>query len=140
MSFVVECPPDRAFSLWTERTTEWWPVSHTVTALPGLEVIFQGRAGGRIFERAPDGSEVDWGEIAVWEPPQRLTYLWHIRADRTDATEAEITFTPEESGGTRIDIVHRGWERLGARGPGWREANRAGWDGLLPHFVNAVSV
>ncbi len=35
---------------------------------------------------------------------------------------------------TRVDVEHRGWERLGARGPGWRDANRSGWEGVLPPF------
>jgi len=30
----------------------------------------------------------------MWEPPTRIGYLWHLRRDRADATEVEITFTP----------------------------------------------
>jgi Activator of Hsp90 ATPase homolog 1-like protein len=75
----------------------------------------------------------------VWEPPRRLGYVWHIHADRADATEVEITFVDQGDATTRVDIEHRGWERLGARGPGWRDANRAGWDGVLPSFRSACS-
>ena len=139
MSFEVDCPAQHAFEVWTARTSRWWPVAHTVTAEAGLQVVFEGRLGGRIFERTPAGVEVDWGEITLWEPPQRLGYLWHIRADRADATEVEIRFTDQGDATTRVDIEHRGWERLGARGPGWRDANRGGWDGLLPHFRAACS-
>jgi hypothetical protein len=38
---------------------------------------------------------------------------------------------------TRVDIEHRGWERLGTLGADWREANRAGWSSLLPHYTAA---
>ncbi|CAN5581978.1 hypothetical protein BH20ACT18_BH20ACT18_09360 [soil metagenome] len=51
------------------------------------------RPGGRIFEPTSEGREEDWGEVLTWEPPRRLTYLWHLRADRGDATEVEIAFT-----------------------------------------------
>ena len=139
MAFDVDCPVEHAFDLWTRRTSSWWPVPHTVTAEPGLTVIFEGRRGGRIFERTPAGREVEWGEITVWEPPVRLCYLWHIATDRSDATEVEIRFSQRGETATRIDIEHRGWERLGARGPGWRDANRSGWDGVLPHFVGACA-
>ena len=139
MTFDVDCPVEHAFDLWTRRTSSWWPVSHTVTAEPGLEVIFEGRAGGRIFERTAGGREVEWGEVTVWEPPVRLCYLWHIRADRSDATEVEIRFIRRSETATRIDIQHRGWERLGARGPNWRDANRSGWNGVLPHFLGACA-
>ena len=91
-------------------TSSWWPVSHTVTAEPGLQVVFEGRPGGRIFERTPSSREVSWGQVTVWEPPRRLCYLWHIRADRADATEVEIRFHDRGMGSTRVEIEHRGWE------------------------------
>lgn len=139
MSFDVNCPVDHAFDVWTRRTSSWWPPSHTVTGEQGLQVVFEGRAGGRIFERTAMGREVEWGEITVWEPPRRLCYLWHIRTDRADATEVEIRFSRRGETATRVDIEHRGWERLGARGPSWRDTNRSGWNGVLPHFVAVCS-
>jgi hypothetical protein len=139
MSFVVACRPEHAFATWTARTSTWWPTSHTVSGDPGAEVVFEGRPGGRIFERAPGGREVDWGEVTLWEPPRRLGYLWHLRADRADATEVEISFLDEAEGRTRVEIEHRGWERLGARGSGWRDANQGGWNGVLPHFQRAAA-
>ena len=138
-AFEVACPLEDAFDLWTRRTSSWWPVSHTVTAEPGLQVVFEGRPGGRIFERTPAGREVEWGEITVWEPPRRISYLWYIRTDRADATEVEIQFKGGGQAPTRVEIEHRGWERLGSRGAGWRNANRAGWDGVLPDYVAAGS-
>jgi len=123
----------------TSETSRWWPVTHTVTAETGLEVVFEAGPGGRIFERTAAGVEGDWGEITVWEPPRRLGYLWHIRADRADATEVEIAFSDHGDATTRVEIEHRGWERLGTRGPGWRDANRSGWDGVLPHYLSACS-
>jgi uncharacterized protein YndB with AHSA1/START domain len=139
MSFDVDCPVDHAFDVWTRRTSSWWPPSHTVTGEQGLQVVFEGRNGGRIFERTVAGQEVEWGEITAWEPPRRLCYLWHIRTDRADATEVEIRFSERGETATRIDIEHRGWERLGARGPGWRDTNRSGWNGVLPYFVAVCS-
>ena len=134
LSFEVACPADRAFTIWTAGTSTWWPTSHTVSTEPGLDVIFEPRVGGRIFERTADGTEHDWGRIVAWEPPHRLVYSWHLRVDRSDATEVEIRFTDLDRTTTRVDIEHRGWERLGARGLERRDANRAGWAGLLPSF------
>jgi len=139
LSFEVRCPIEHAFAVWTARTSRWWPTSHTVSGEPGLEVVFEAWPGGRVFERTAAGVEVDWGEITVWEPPRRLVYLWHMRADRSDATEVEITFVDQGDATTRVDIEHRGWERLGARGPNWRDANQSGWNGLLPYFMTACS-
>ena len=138
LSFEVDCPVEHAFRVWTAGISRWWPADHTVTGQSGLLVVLEPRVGGRIFEKTAGGTEHDWGEVTVWEPPHRLGYLWHLRRDRADATEVDISFADTGSG-TRVDIEHRGWERLGADGPGWREANRGGWATLLPHYVGAVS-
>ncbi len=135
LSFEVACPPARAFSVWAERTSLWWPPGHSVSGAPAL-VAFEPRAGGRIFERERGGEEHEWGEVLAWEPPHRLVYLWHLRADRSDATEVEIRFGAAGSG-TRVTIEHRGWERLGARAAERRERNSKGWAGLLPSYVAA---
>jgi uncharacterized protein YndB with AHSA1/START domain len=137
LSFEVDCPAPHAFTIWTARTSRWWPVSHSVSTQPGLQVVFEPREGGRIFERTPAGDEFDWGQIVVWDPPRRLVYQWHLRQDRADATEVDITFVPEGDR-TRVQIEHRGWERLGAAGPARRHGNLSGWGGLLPHFVEAA--
>jgi uncharacterized protein YndB with AHSA1/START domain len=139
LAFTVDCAPEHAFDLWANRTTLWWPKGHSVSADPGLVVTFEPRPGGRIYERTPSGEEHDWGEILAWEPPRRLVYLWHLRFDRADATEVEITFAPapEPEDGTAVTIVHRGWERLGAVADERRERNRRGWGGLVPHYVAA---
>jgi len=73
---------------------------------------------------------------SLWEPPRRLAHLWHLRQDRADATEVEVMFA-EHDDARRVTIVHRGWERLGAKGPELLERNRSGWGGLLPHYIEA---
>jgi hypothetical protein len=135
LGFTVGCDPAHAFEVWTSRTALWWPPEHTVSADPDVVVTFEPRAGGRIFERTPAGEEHEWGRILTWEPPGLLRYLWHIRRDRSDATEVEIRFD-DDPDGTRVSIVHSGWERLGD-GPRWREINTMGWDGVLPSFRDA---
>jgi len=138
LSFEVACEPAHAFDTWTARFGTWWPRGHTASGHPAAEVVLEPGVGGRIFERTPDGTEVEWGEITAWDPPRCLAYLWHIRRDRSDATVVEITFRHDD-GGTRVEIVHTGWERLGAEGRSWRDANAGGWNSLLPHFMAAVA-
>ena len=137
VEFTVACDPARAFALWAEQTTRWWPHGHSVSAEAGLTVTFEPHAGGRIYERAPGGAEHDWGEVIAWEPPRRLVYLWHLRFDRADATEVEVTFTPLTDG-THVRIEHRGWERLGAVAEERRDRNRRGWAGVVEHYRRAA--
>ena len=138
LSFDVQAPADHAFSVWTEHIHAWWPRDHTFTGLFNLWIVLEGRVGGRIFERSLDGREWDWGNVLVWEPPTRLVYSWHLRMTSEEATEVEIRFVALSDEATRVEIEHRGWERLGAEGQSWRDRNRGGWDSLLPHYVGAV--
>ena len=50
MSFFVDCPVEHAFHVWTAETSRWWPVTHTVTAKTGLEVVFEAGASARLTE------------------------------------------------------------------------------------------
>lgn len=138
LAFDVACPAEHAFATWTLRIGSWWPADHTVTADPDLAVVLEPRVGGRIYERTRTGAEHDWGEITVWEPPSRLGYRWHLRGDRADATDVEIRFLSRGPDATRIEIEHRGWERLGVDADDWRDRNQRGWDTLLPHYLTAV--
>jgi hypothetical protein len=112
VEFEVEVSPAHAFDVWTSRPTLWWPRSHTVTQDPDLVVVFEPFPGGRIYERGPDGSEHEWGEILVWDPPARVGYLWHLFFDRSEATEITVTFTGTGTG-SRVKLVQTGFERLG---------------------------
>jgi activator of Hsp90 ATPase-like protein len=137
-SFDVGCPVEHAFGVWTGRINLWWPADHTVSGHPDTEVVLEPRLGGRIFERTADGVEHEWGEVTLWEPPHRLGYLWHLRTDRSAATEVEIRFIAATEASTRIEIEHAGWERLGDAAPQWRDRNRMGWATLFPHFKAAA--
>lgn len=138
LTFDVNCAPAHAFDVWTRQLGRWWPKDHSVTGDPGLSIVLEPFVRGRIYERTPDGAEHDWGEITLWEPPSRFGYLWHLRQDRADATEVEVRFAALPDGRARVEIEHRGWERLGARGPDLRNRTTAGWNGLLPHYVAAL--
>lgn len=112
VEFDVRASPGHAFRVWTEKPSMWWPRSHTVTRDPALTVVFEPFQGGRIYERGSDGTEHEWGEVLIWEPPIRIGYLWHLFFDRAEATEITVTFTEIDSG-ARVRLIQSGFERLG---------------------------
>jgi hypothetical protein len=109
-----------------------------VTGDRDLTVVLEGSVGGRIYERTAGGVEHDWGVVTVWDPPRRLAYSWHLRRDRSEATDVDIRFLDRGPADTQIEIEHRGWERLGGQADAWRDRNRIGWQSLLPHFAAAI--
>ena len=107
LSFEVACPAEHAFRVWTAELNRWWPRDHTVSGAPE-RVVLQAGVGGRIYERAADGTEHEWGEVTVWQPPERLAYLWYLGRDRAVATEVEIRFL---AAGAELAAALRGGDR-----------------------------
>ena len=137
IAFDLDCSPDHAFETWTRKATAWWPPEHTVSHERGASIVFEPRVGGRIFERTTRGEEIEWGQIVEWDPPRSLRYVWHIATDPANATDVVIAFRHAPRG-TRVEIEHGGWDRLGEIGQAWRDTNQAGWDGVLPAYTEAV--
>lgn len=127
IEFDVACSPEHAFSMWTERAHLWWPRSHSLSGDPELKIFFEPASGGRIYERSHDGVEHVWGEVKVWQPPNRVEYLWHIFFDRSEATDVTVTF--ERSGaGTRVRLFQDGFDRLpDAVGQSRRDRTEGAW-------------
>ena len=141
-TITVDCPVEHAFATFTERIHEWWPLGkHSIDAYesgsPAETVIFQGSAGGQVYERTKKGEEVKWADIVAYEPPHRFVLAWNpSREQDQPQTEIEVTFT-DEGGKTRVDLEHRGWERLGAVGVEARASygSENGWEMVVGRYA-----
>jgi uncharacterized protein YndB with AHSA1/START domain len=100
-------------------------------------VQFEGRVGGRIYERWDDGTEKPWGEVEAWDPPKLVRFTWHPNEDRPAATEVEVTFTPEGDA-TNVRLEHRGWARLGEVAAESRGRYDSGWVRVLDRYAAGV--
>jgi hypothetical protein len=58
--------------------------------------------------------------------------------DRAATPKAVTGFIVVPSAGIKVEsVTDRRLEKLGERGPGWRDTNRGGWDATLPHYIAA---
>jgi uncharacterized protein YndB with AHSA1/START domain len=134
-SVVVAAPIELAWEVFTERITTWWPLdTHSIGKERIESMVVDGREGGRIYERLNGGGEESWATMVAWEPPRRLVFSWEITEP---ATEVEVRFTPEGEG-TRVDLEHRGWERLGANAERRRGSYNEGWEYILGRYERAL--
>jgi uncharacterized protein YndB with AHSA1/START domain len=130
---------EEAFGVFTNEIASWWPVTdHSVEADRVEAVVLEGRVGGRLYERWRDGRESDWGRVLAWEPPSRLVLSWSPNPERSATTEVEVRFTALEADHTRVELEHRGWERLGDLAAEIRGNYREGWPGVLDSFATAA--
>ena len=139
---TVQLDPVDAFDLFTTRMGTWWPLAafsigeHNATA-----VRFEPRVGGRVIESTEDGTEYSWADVIAWDPPHRFVVAWHPSVEPDAATILEVRFRPTSSGGTEVELEHRGWEELGAgHGNTVRGGYQSGWDAVLEPFEKASSV
>jgi uncharacterized protein YndB with AHSA1/START domain len=133
-SVVVTCSPAKAFEVFTAKMDGWWPLRvHSRAAdrredsVKAERIVLEPWVGGRLFEVMSDGSEGSWGTILTWDPPHRLVIAWKPNASPQPATEVDVSFIEQDDGQTRVDLEHRGWERLGDLAREGREAYATGW-------------
>ena len=143
-SVTVNCSVEHAFATFSERIHDWWPLgTHSIdqgeTGSPPETVIFQGGAGGQIFERTKGGEDLKWADVVAYEPPHRFVLAWNpSREQERPQTEIEVTFTAEGDG-TRVDLEHRGWEILAAEGQETRDNYDNGWPTVLDSFERKLN-
>ena len=142
-TLTVGAPLEVAFLVFTQRMGAWWPLeTHSIAVDQGLEqravaLRVGASEGGRVEEVLEDGSTRDWGGIDVWEPPHRVAFRWKPNDLSTPPTEVEVRFTAEGDG-TRVDVEHRGWERLGevAQEIHPLYASEGGWTMVLERYAD----
>jgi uncharacterized protein YndB with AHSA1/START domain len=138
-SVFVTAPVRHAFRVFTEEIHTWWPLqTHAVDPENSGTVVLDGREGGRLFERTAAGEEHLWGTVVTWEPPHRVGYTWHPGRGEDTAQEVELTFTPEGDG-TRVDLRHWGWEKLGDEMEATVANYTEGWDVVIGKYVERTN-
>jgi uncharacterized protein YndB with AHSA1/START domain len=133
---TVDCAVEEAFRVFTADAISWWPIdSHSIHQTVS-EIVFEPREGGAVYEIAESGERGHWATVLEWDPPARLVLEWNILNAEDSPTEVEVRFLPDGSG-TRVELEHRGWERIG-EGAEKRANYDTGWDFVLGRYVDRV--
>ena len=144
-STLVRASARDTFGTFVTAIGAWWPVEPFSAGKDRVrDITVEQRLGGRVYETWDDGTEVTWGRLTAWEPPERFVMTW----DGTPApTEVEFTFTVLGPSLTRVAVEHRGWEALTeeqltedcALPGGYRSgAYSAGWGAILARLASAT--
>jgi hypothetical protein len=110
--------------------------THSSSGSHDASLTIEPSVGGRIYERAPDGREFEWGHVKVWAPPEQLLCEWLVGET---VTELEVRFLAQRDGATVVEIEHRGWERFDEAAKDRRDMNDRGWSSVIPVFVRACT-
>lgn len=135
-SIRVSWTPTESFRRFTTDIGRWWPTaSHSVGGKRTTGVSLQPRVGGEIVESIHGGREAHWGTITDWDPPGRVAFTWHPGRSPDTGTRVEVRFLPDGTG-TRVELVHSGWEALGALAKTARNGYPIGWAYVLRLYAN----
>jgi uncharacterized protein YndB with AHSA1/START domain len=141
---TVRATPARAFELFAGDLARWWPLAQFHTGPDPVDCAIEPREGGRVFERAADGRETLWGTVLAYDPPHHLAFTWVIGVSAGQEQRVDISFTVEALG-TRVELIHSGWEKLGdaAKAASLRERYAGGWATLIERcyaeYANAAN-
>jgi uncharacterized protein YndB with AHSA1/START domain len=139
-AIAVPWDPAAAFHRFTAEFARWWPsATHSIGGRRVKRIVFECHPGGLIVEELKDGRRFQWGRITAFEPPRRVAFTWHPSRDAREAQDVEVTFAAE-GGGTRVELVSTGWERLGAGARRARKGYGIGWGSVLQVFAGKKDV
>lgn len=122
-SIVIAAPRERVWEEFgsAERMKQWFVCER---------LVLEPREGGR-FETEGDHGSIHYvfgGKVVRYQPPREVTVEWGWVPPRwPDVTLLSFLLEPE-GGGTRVEIVHHGFERLGAWAREVYESFEGGWD------------
>jgi hypothetical protein len=109
-SISVRSSQDHTFDVFVREIGTWWPLQPFSFGTDRVrQVTFERELGGRVFETWDDGTVHEWGRVLIWQPSERFAMTWNITGT---PTEVELSFTAEADNRTRVDLEHRGWDKL----------------------------
>ncbi|HEY5945865.1 MAG TPA: SRPBCC family protein [Kofleriaceae bacterium] len=139
---IVEAPIEKAFRVFTQKMSTWWPKVHHIGTSPLKDAVVEPKVDGRWYEVGEDGSECDWGRVLEWDPPNRLVLNWQLnfeyKFDPTLRSEVEVKFTALSPTRTQVDFEHRDLDKLGKSPTAVNDMDR-GWAMILDLFVTAAA-
>jgi len=134
---MIAASPESLFALWVDpaQLVRWWAPDEYQASVEALETMPGGR--WRVGLRGPDGTASSMsGVYRIVEPPRRLAFSWAWDGEggvRGHESEVSVDFEAAP-GGTRLVLVHQGFEGSHAR-----NRHNNGWTAALNNLAGIAS-
>ena len=113
----IAAPAARVFEAFTAETDRWWKPNplFDLNGRPDGRLSIEAGGGGKVWERYPDGTRFEAGEVRVWEPPALVEFTWRPASfAAAQVTSVRVVF--EDLGAeTRVVLEHLGWDEIPER-------------------------
>ena len=136
-SVIIAAKPERVWQAWIGEISHWWKGPYFVDRSRATGLVIEPQLGGRFMETWDDqGSGYLVGQVIEWLPPRRFAFTWMEKAWQGISTVVWVEVQPEGRG-TRVTLVHEGFERL-PDAAGQRGGYDKGWADLLDKFKTYI--
>ena len=125
LEIPIDAPPARVWKAFVDSIGAWWPKDFYVTAEP-RPMTLEAKAGGRMFERGKDGSELLWSTVIALDPNKSMDMVGYLTpAYGGPATSMiHLEFEPHGDGATLLKVSDAIFGRIGEKlqsiKDGWR--------------------
>jgi uncharacterized protein YndB with AHSA1/START domain len=124
---TVNRKPEDAFRVFTAEIATWWPMStHSRSGERTRTVAIEGHVGGRVYETDDAGNDHLWGTVTAWDPPNVVAFTWQLGREESHEN-VEVRFEPDGDG-TRVTLLHDGWEKRIDEASDRFRSYDTGWD------------
>ena len=129
----VNVPVERAFEVFTAGLQDWWKME-THSLAKGV-IAVDWRVGGLAVETAA-GERFEWADVLEYDPPTAFRLRWRVNPEKPP-TELKVAFFTDGDG-TRVELIHAGWESFAAAADEELQGYTSGWDAVLGRYVSHV--
>ena len=107
---VVACTPVEAFDAWVDHLGQWWPSGYAPDPAGFRGAGIEPRVGGRVYLVDATLGEVEWGRVLAIARGALVVHTSTLGQDADHPSQLSVQFVPLDEGGTRVELVHGGWD------------------------------
>ena len=97
LEIPIDAAPERVWKALVDDIGVWWPKDFYVTADPG-PITLEAKAGGRLFERGKNGSELLWATVLALDPEKSMDMVAHLTPAYGGPATSMLRFELEPNG------------------------------------------
>lgn len=101
----IAAAPERVWKALVDDTGAWWPKDFYITADP-RPMTLEAKAGGRLFERGKNGSELLWFTVFAIDPEKSMDLVGHLAPayGGPATTMLHLELEPDGGGATLLKV------------------------------------
>lgn len=132
-TLFLKAPPEHVWEFLTDpdKLAEWFHRGGGIMEKGGEYALLTNSLG-------KEGDKLCWGKVVEFDPPNRLVHTFTHEWLKNIETTVTWTLTAQD-GGTVLNLIHEGWEKLEEDAFNMGSSHDIGWDEHFARLRKVVS-